>query len=45
MNDILAKVEAGTQYVVQIPAEFQKVYESGEYFIMQNAEPEKCGRL
>lgn len=41
MNDILAKVEAGTQYVVQIPAEFQKAYESGEYFIMQNAETGK----
>ena len=41
MSDILAKVEAGTQYVVQIPAEFQKAYESGEYFIMQNAETGK----
>ena len=28
MDDILAKVEAGIQYVVQIPAEFQKAYES-----------------
>ena len=36
MSDILAKIKAGTQYVVQIPAEFQKAYESGEMFIMEN---------
>ena len=41
MNDILAKVEVGTKYVVQISAEFQKAYESDEYFIMQNAETGK----
>lgn len=36
MGDILAKIKAGTQYVVQIPAEFQAAYESGEMFIMEN---------
>jgi hypothetical protein len=42
MKGILAKIEAGTQYVVQIPAEFQQAYNSGEYFIMQNA---KTGKM
>ena len=41
MTDILAKIKAGTQYVVQIPVEFQQAYNSGEYFIMQNAKTEK----
>ena len=36
MDDILSKIHAGTQYVVQIPAEFQSAYESGEMFIMEN---------
>lgn len=36
MGEILAEIKAGTQYVVQIPAEFQKAYESGEMFIMEN---------
>ena len=36
MGEILAEINAGTQYVVQIPAEFQKAYESGEMFIMEN---------
>lgn len=36
MGEILAEIKAGTQYVVQIPAEFQKAYESGEMFIMKN---------
>lgn len=36
MGEILGEIKAGTQYVVQIPAEFQKVYESGEMFIMEN---------
>mgnify|MGYP004473599843 FL=1 len=36
MGDILSKIHAGTQYVVQIPAEFQSAYESGEMFIMEN---------
>ena len=26
MGDVLTKIKAGTQYVVQIPAEFQKAY-------------------
>ena len=41
MDDILAKVEAGIQYVVQIPAEFQKAYESDEHFIVKNTEAGK----
>ena len=36
MTEILAEIKAGTQYVVQIPAEFQAAYESGEMFIMDN---------
>ena len=36
MGEILAEIKAGTQYVVQIPAEFQEAYESGEMFIMEN---------
>lgn len=36
MGEILAEIKAGTQYVVQIPAEFQAAYESGEMFIMEN---------
>lgn len=36
MTEILAEIKAGTQYVVQIPAEFQAAYESGELFIMEN---------
>lgn len=36
MGHILAEIKAGTQYVVQIPAEFQKAYESGEMFMMEN---------
>lgn len=42
MKHILAKIETGTQYVGQIPAEFQQTYNSGEYFIMQNA---KTGKM
>ena len=36
MGEILAEIKAGTQYVVQIPAELQEAYESGEMFIMEN---------
>ena len=36
MVDIIAEIKAGTQYVVQIPAQFQEAYESGEMFIMEN---------
>ena len=42
MGDVLTKIKAGTQYVVQIPAEFQKAFESGEYFMMQN---QKNGKM
>lgn len=42
MGEILAEIKAGTQYVVQIPAEFQTAYESGEMFIMENM---KTGKL
>ena len=36
MADIIAEIKSGTQYVVQIPAQFQEAYESGEMFIMEN---------
>lgn len=36
MGDVLAKIKAGTQYVVQIPAKFQAAYEAGELHMMQN---------
>lgn len=36
MADIIAQIKAGTQYVIQIPAQFQEAYESGEMFIMEN---------
>lgn len=42
MGEILAEIKAGTQYVVQIPAQFQAAYESGELFIMQN---QKSGKM
>lgn len=42
MGVILAEIKAGAQYVVQIPAEFQKAYESGEMFIMENM---KTGKM
>lgn len=42
MGDVLTKIKAGTQYVVQIPAEFQEAFESGEYFMMQN---QKNGKM
>lgn len=42
MGEILAEIKAGTQYVVQIPAEFQNAYESGEMFIMENM---KTGKM
>ena len=35
-GEILTEIKAGTQYVVQIPVEFQSAYESGEMFIMEN---------
>ena len=42
MKDILDNVQAGTEYVVEIPEEFQKQYESGEFWIMENS---KTGNL
>lgn len=34
--EIALKIEKGVEYVVQIPAQYQKQYEAGEYFINQN---------
>lgn len=45
MSKILAEIKAGTQYVVQIPAEFQAAYESGEMFIMENIKTGKSGQV
>ena len=36
LSDVLSKIHTDMQYVVQIPAEFQSAYESGEMFIMEN---------
>lgn len=36
VNDIVKNVKKGSEYIVQIPVEFQKQFESGEYFIMKN---------
>lgn len=36
MGDILNKIKAGTQYVVQVPTEFQKALDTGELSIMKN---------
>lgn len=41
VNDIVKNIQKGSEYVVQIPAEFQKQYESGEYWIMKNSETGK----
>lgn len=42
MGDVLAKIQTGTQYVVQIPTELQEAFESGKYFMMQN---QKNGKM
>ena len=34
--EITSTIEKGVEYVVQIPAQYQKKYEAGEYFINQN---------
>lgn len=34
--EIASTIEKGVEYVVQIPAQYQKQYEAGEYFINQN---------
>ena len=41
VNDIVENIQKGSEYVVQIPAEFQRQYESGEYWIMKNSETGK----
>lgn len=40
--DVVSKIEKGAEYVVQIPAEFQDGFQSGEYWIMEN---QKTGKL
>lgn len=42
MADIVGKIQAGTKYVVQIPAEHQEAFETGQYFMMQN---QKTGKM
>ena len=41
VNDIVENIQKGSEYIVQIPAEFQKQYESGEYWIMKNSQSGK----
>ena len=36
ITDVIDKIQKGTEYVVEIPAEFQKGFEAGEYWIMEN---------
>lgn len=43
MGEILAEIKAGTQYVVQIPAEFQAAYESARCSSCRTRRAEKCG--
>ena len=33
--DIVAKVQTGVEYIVQVPAEFQIGYDAGDYFMME----------
>lgn len=42
VKDILDNVQAGTEYVVQIPEQFDKQFQSGEFWIMENS---KTGKL
>lgn len=42
MKDILDNVQADTEYVVQIPEQFDKQFQSGEFWIMENS---KTGKL
>lgn len=37
MNDVIEKIQKGAEYVVEIPAEFQKGVDAGEYWIMENS--------
>ena len=41
-KDILDNVQIGTEYVVQIPEQFDKQFQSGEFWIMENS---KTGKL
>lgn len=34
--EVVSTIEKGVEYVVQIPAQYQKQYETGEYFINKN---------
>ena len=36
MADIITRIKAGTQFVIQIPTEYDPFYKSGEMFIMKN---------
>lgn len=38
---VLDKVQKGVEYVVEIPAEFQKGFDAGEYWIMENSKTGK----
>ena len=42
MEDILAKIEAGAKYVVQIPVEYKEAFQAGDLFIMKN---QKTGKM
>lgn len=42
VKDILDNVQAGTEYVVEIPEQFDKQFQSGEFWIMENS---KTGKL
>ena len=33
--DIIAKVQKGAEYIVQIPTEFQQGFDAGEYYMME----------
>ncbi len=38
---IIGKIEKGVEYVVKVPAQYEKEFNSGEYFIMQNQTTKK----
>lgn len=40
--DVISKLKKGTEFVVQIPIDFQAGFDAGEYWIMENA---KTGKL
>lgn len=41
LAEVMEKIEHSTEYVVQIPAEFMKAYQRGEYWIMESAKTGK----